>query len=84
MTLIERGTFRLPEKDHKFYMNSLTNLLTQNYLVMKNNNANIKTLKLLAKKMYKDNLKVLQQRIRDNGGNSDDIIQYLRIYEKFS
>ena len=58
---LNNGEFKLDESDYNYYMDNFKDILDINSLIMKNNNANVKTLNNLSSKIYKINLEKLQK-----------------------
>lgn len=81
--LLDRGTYRLRDKDRKHYLKNFQSLLSTNTLNMKNNSANGKTLQVLVNKIYETDLDALQAQLPKDGENCDDAETYLELYAQF-
>lgn len=83
MILLNKGAYKLREKDHKHYLKNFHSLLNTKAIVMKNNSANGKTLQMLANKIYRIDLKYLQGQLPKKKENCKDAMAYLDLYKQF-
>ena len=78
--LIDTGTYKLTDEDHKYYMLHFSKLLQTNPLNMQNNVANDVTLRLLATSIYNEDLDSLASQLPGQGDCSS-AQDYLRKYK---
>jgi hypothetical protein len=82
MILLNKGAYKLREKDHKHYLKNFQSLLNTKPIIMKNNSANGKTLRMLADKIYKIDLEYLQAQLPKEKDNCKEAMIYLELYKK--
>jgi hypothetical protein len=83
--LLNQGMFKLSDKHRLYYLNNFNKLLNTNSLNMKNYVTNKKTLKNTAKRIYSNDQKYLNKKIKNyksSENNCDTAIEYLNLYEK--
>jgi hypothetical protein len=61
--LVNQGRYKLLEKDREYYIKNFSRLLQTDSIIMKNNNANIKTLRETAKSIYTRDLNKIQEKL---------------------
>lgn len=84
MILVNRGMYKLREKDRVHYLKNFSKLLKTSSLNMKNNSANGKTLKTLSDDIYQKDLLDLNEKITlHDDQNCSDALQYMRLYKEF-
>ena len=60
MILVCGGKYKLTDEHKELYLKNFDRLLQVNGMIMKNNNANLKTLRVVAKSLYTQNMKFLE------------------------
>ena len=80
--LINTGTYKLCDEDIKYYLNIFSNLLKTSNTTMLNNNADIKTSRLLSLEIYSNDKQKLNGIILNDNNNCAKILEYLDIYDK--
>ena len=80
--LLTKGIYQLSDKDRKYYLQIFNKLLNTNSLKMKNNTANMKTLKLLAKKVYIEDKKELESKLSETKTNCHYADVYIELYNQ--
>jgi hypothetical protein len=80
--LLSKGIYELSDEDRKYYLRFFNKLLNTNSLKMKNNTANIKTLKLLAKKVYIEDKKQLEFELSETKTNCEYADAYIELYNQ--
>jgi hypothetical protein len=78
--LINQGRYKLLEKDRNYYLQNFSKLLSTNSFYMKNNNANIKTIRDVSKVLYNQDLIEIQNKIKNLEENCIDAQKYIRNY----
>lgn len=80
--LINQGKYKLNNKDREHYLRNFSRLLQTNSVVMKNNNANIKTLLETARVVYSTDLRQLEEKLQENvGQNCESVNRYIERYQ---
>lgn len=77
--LLNTGKYRLPEEIRKHYIQNFSKLLKVNSLYMKNNCANLVTLRVLAKSIYSKDSEILSSKL-PGVGNCSSAKNYLKNY----
>ena len=80
--LLSKGTYKLKDTDHKNYLIIFQKLLAKSSLKMKNNSANIKTLRLMASKMYEENKIKLELKLSETETSCPYADAYIELYKK--
>ena len=84
MILLKQGAFALAGPDRDFCLTHFADLLKRRTLIMKNNSANMKTLVLLAKKIYGASLKALEKLIQTGDRDYTDAKRHIDLYKQLS
>jgi hypothetical protein len=80
--LINTGYFKLNDNDKTYYMDIFNKLLNSDSSAMLNNNANIKTSRILSLQIYTKDKEELLSMIPKNKNGCSLSLEYLDIYEK--
>jgi hypothetical protein len=83
MILLNKGIYKLREKDRTPYLANFDILLRTSGINMKNNSANGKTLRVLSHKIYQENKAKLEIATELTGENCNDAQSYLELYKQF-
>ena len=76
------GVFKLSDKHRKYYLDNFNDLLKINCLNMKNNNANINTLRETSKGIYSNDNNFLDSKLDNKNKNCNSATKYLELYNK--
>ena len=78
------GVFKLSDKHRKYYLDNFNDLLKINCLNMKNNNANINTLRETSKGIYSNDKNYLDSKLDNKKSNRNykSAMKYLDLYKK--
>lgn len=80
LMLLYRGRYELSEEDKRYYRDMFRNLLRVNNVNMRNNIANMVTLRYISKKIYRSDLRVLKEKLEEN--RCEEVEKYKREYEE--
>jgi len=80
--LLSKGIYELSDEDRTYYLKFFNKLLHTNSLKMKNNTANLKTLKLFAKKVYIEDKRQLEFKLSETQTSCDYADVYIELYNQ--
>lgn len=80
--LLNKGKYELSEKDRVYYIRNFAKLLNTNQLNMKNNTANIKTLRNTALNMYTKDKTQLSTVLQSETGDCSYATRYMEMYQE--
>jgi len=83
-TLLYQGEFQLPPNVKEFYQKEYKNILSINTLYMKNNTANVKTLKTVSREVYSTDKTELSKKLAETNPEDDcnTSSEYIKLYNK--
>lgn len=81
---LNNGVFKLSDRHRKYYLDNFNDLLKINCLNMKNNNANINTLRETSKGIYSNDKNFLDSKLdnKNVNKNCNSATKYLELYNK--
>jgi len=82
LILLNKGVFKMSEKHRAYYMKNFTPLLDINNLNMKNNIANVNTLRTVSRDIFELDSSMISTKLTKKSGDCSSAEKYLEYYKK--